>query len=76
MKKATINIEILSYLNMLEKTSQGKVLSYIKSLFKTVPNQNGSKDILKFAGAFSGNDIQEITKAINEGCEKPDLNEW
>ena len=75
MKKATVNIEILHYLGLLEQSSQTKVLSYIKSLFKASPAKK-NKDILAFAGVFSKDDLSEMEKAINEGCEKPDFNEW
>ncbi len=76
MKKTSVNIEILHYLSLLEKSSQSKVLSYIKSLFKTSPKKNNNNDMLKFAGSFSNDDLYEINSAISEGCEKPDLNEW
>ncbi|HLG34889.1 MAG TPA: hypothetical protein VI757_08430, partial [Bacteroidia bacterium] len=73
---ATINIEILRYVNMLEQSSQSKVLAYIKSLFKNPGRKKEDKRILQFAGAFSKEDIREMNTAINEGCENPDLNEW
>jgi len=77
MKKTHVNIEILHYVSLLEKSSQSKVLSYIKSLFKaSSPKKNNNKEILQFAGAFSNDDLLEINNAISEGCEKPDLNEW
>ncbi len=75
MKKAAVNIEILHYLGFLELSSQTKVLSYIKSLFKSSPSKR-DKDILSFAGFFSKEDLNEMEGAIIEGCEKPDLNEW
>ena len=75
MKKATASIEILHYLNLLEQSSRNKALAYIKALFKSTPSKK-NKDILSFAGVFGKDDLDEMEKAITEGCEKPDLNEW
>ena len=66
-KTSTVNMEILHYLSLLEQSSQTKVLSYIKSLFKSSPPKKNNKDILSFAGAFSKEDINEIKKAITKG---------
>lgn len=76
MKKNSFNIEISHYLTLLEKSAQGKVLTYIKTLFKKQPKKKKDKEILNFAGAFSADDLLEINKAIQEGCEKTDMNEW
>jgi predicted CopG family antitoxin len=76
MKRTSPNIEISYYLTLLEKSGQNKVLAYIKTLFKKQPRKKDNKELLNFAGAFSSEDISEINKAIKEGCEKKDLNEW
>ena len=76
MKKIAIDNEILQYLQMLEEPSHGKVLSYIKSLFKKPPHDKSKNKMLEFAGAFSEKDLNEFKNAIELGCEKPDLNEW
>ncbi len=76
MKKATLNIEILQYLNMLEKSSQSKVLSFVKSLFKQPIKKQSNRELLSFAGAFSLSDLDEMSTAIAEGCETIDKHEW
>jgi hypothetical protein len=76
MKKASLQPEIVQYLNMLGDISQKQVLEYIKTLAKQPDNNKGKKAILDFAGAFSKKDLTEMNAAISEGCEKVDANEW
>lgn len=64
--------EIIKSIHLLEKSRQKSVLVYIKSLLKSSENRN----LLKFAGAFSAEDIEEMESAISEGCENIDRNEW
>ena len=64
--------EILKKLNLLEKSQQNSVLSYIKSLIR----KYDSRHLLKFAGAFTPGDIKQMESAINGGCENIDRNEW
>ena len=64
--------QILKNLHLLEKSQQNDVLSYVKMLLK----KENKKQLLKFAGAFSAEDIQQMETAIEQGCEKIDRNEW
>jgi hypothetical protein len=34
------------------------------------------KDLLRFAGAIEAEDLIAIERAIHEGCEKVNLDEW
>jgi hypothetical protein len=76
MKKASLQPEILHYLDTLAAASQQKVLEYIKTLTKTPEKNNNPKPILQFAGAFTKKDLKEINSAIEQGCEQIDRNEW
>jgi hypothetical protein len=67
--------EFLRNLGLLSKEQQNKVLSYAKSLLKRTKNSN-QQDLLQFAGSIDPKDIQEISKAIEAGCENIDKNEW
>lgn len=64
--------QILKSLNLLEKSQQNDVLSYVKSLLK----KENKKQLLKLAGAFSAEDIKQMETAIEQGCENIDRNEW
>jgi len=76
MKKASLQPEILQYLDMLGHISQQRVLSYIKTLVSKPEKGKNKKSILDFAGAFSRKDINEMNVAIEQGCEQVDKNEW
>jgi len=36
----------------------------------------GGKILLRFEGAIATDDLQLMSKAIEEGCEKVDISEW
>ena len=72
MLKTGYEAEIIRSIHLLEKGRQKSVLAYIKSLLKGSENKN----LLKFAGSFSPEDIKEMEEAIGEGCENIDRNEW
>ena len=54
MLRTGYEAEIIRNIHLLEKSRQKSVLSYIKSLLKGGDNKN----LLKFAGAFSPEDIK------------------
>ncbi len=66
--------EILKNLYLLEEDHQNKVLLYIKSLLKK--SKGEPNDLLKFAGIFDPKELEQISKAIEEDCEKIDKNDW
>ena len=76
MNKSHPQIEILQYLDMLGKSSQQKVLTFIKTLVPKSKKVKSKHPILKYAGAFSKEDVKEMEKAIKENCENIDKNEW
>jgi len=67
--------EFLKGLNLLSKEQQVKVISYVKTLLKKTKSIGGD-GLLQFAGSFNPKDIQEISSAIEAGCENIDKNEW
>jgi len=50
------------------------VLNYLKNLVKRGDDSN--KNLLALAGTISKKDIKLMEKAIEEGCENIDSNEW
>lgn len=76
MKRTSVQIEILQFLDMMENSSRQKVLAFIKSLLKSGKKKKNQHTILEFAGAFKKDDLKEIKVAIEHGCEGIDRNEW
>lgn len=66
--------EFLKSLSLLSKEQQNKVLSYINALLRT--KNSSQQELLQFAGSIDPKEIQEISRAIEEGCENIDKNEW
>ena len=75
MALKTFENEFLKTLELLSKEQQNRVIAYVKALLKRTKSNN-QQDLLQFAGSFKSNDVQEISSAIEAGCENIDKNEW
>lgn len=70
------NIEeaILNELRRLTESQQAYLLGFIQSM---LPRQEeNSINLLRFAGSFDPQDLNDIQIAISEDCENIDLDEW
>lgn len=74
MTSQAISSEIIKKLDLLGLNEQNKVLKYIKSLINS--KRDGKSGLLKLAGSLSKEDAEEMIKAIEDGCENIDYNEW
>jgi hypothetical protein len=72
---ATIQ-EIERQLETMPLETQQQVLSYIKTLPHPTLKGVEGKTLRPFFGILSDEDANEMMKAIEEGCERVDLNEW
>jgi lipopolysaccharide biosynthesis regulator YciM len=75
MSSKTFENEFLKGLDQLTKEQQDKVISYIKALLKRTKS-NPNSGLLQFAGSLNPKDVEEISSAIEAGCETIDKNEW
>jgi hypothetical protein len=62
--------EILDQISKLDPEQQRKVLDFARRLAVTRPRGVPGKQLLTFAGAIKIDDLQIMTQAIEEGCEK------
>jgi hypothetical protein len=67
--------EFLKSLELLSKEQQNRAITYVKALLKRTKSNN-QQALLQFAGSLKSNDVQEISSAIEAGCENIDKNEW
>lgn len=68
MAKDAFENDFLKNLELLSKEQQHKVITCVKSLLKRTKS-NDQQTLLQFAGSLNSTDIQEISSAIEAGCE-------
>jgi len=68
--------EIVERVGELPAAQQRLVLDFVRSLTTKMPRGVPAKDLLAFAGVISPEDARAMSDAIEEGCEKVDVNGW
>jgi len=69
----SVKDNLMTQIDKLPHDLQARVLDIIKAL---TPKGVEGKSLLRFEGSISADDLQLMSKAIEEGCEKVDINEW
>lgn len=70
---ASIKDNLIAELDKLPPALQLRVLDFAKAL---IPKGVEGKSLLQFEGAISAEELELMTKAIEEGCERIDVGEW
>lgn len=65
--------EIKVQITRLNTQQQRKVLEFIRSLFS---KGHSGESLISFAGSIPQADLESISKAIEDGCEKVSTDEW
>ncbi|MHB1664982.1 MAG: hypothetical protein ACYCT7_06960 [bacterium] len=73
MAIAHIKENLVNQIDKLPYDLQLRVLDFVTSLS---PKGVKGDSLLRFKGTISKDDLKQISKAIDEGCEKADTNEW
>ncbi len=76
MSDTTVQKQLREQLEHLPAEQQHQVLEFARSLVKAKGSGVPGKDLLRFAGAIDAEDLMAIERAIHEGCEKVNLDEW
>ena len=71
-----IKQQILSDLNQLPPEKQRRAAELVHSLVLPVVEGTPGHDLMRFAGILDDQSAQEMIEAIEEGCERVDLDEW
>ena len=76
MVDATIQHELCTMLGLLPVAQQHQVLEFARALatsrIQGVPGAN----LLRFVGMIGESDLDEMSRAIEDGCERIDADEW
>ncbi|HEX8455058.1 MAG TPA: hypothetical protein VF647_23470 [Longimicrobium sp.] len=68
--------EIHERLAALTPAEQDRVLGYIRQISGEPIGLKPGSDLLRFAGIWTDEEADEISRAIEEGCERVDLAGW
>lgn len=70
----TLKDEIIEQVDRLEADEQRRVLDFARGL--RTPAGTPGRELLRFAGSFDRSDLEAMSQAIQEGCEKVEPNGW
>ncbi len=76
MTKTLTSDNIVEQIEKLPENMKLKVSDFVKTLITGKPKGVKGISLLQFEGAISGNDLELMSNAIKDGCEKVDANEW
>lgn len=78
MLNASVKVkkEIINQIERLDYEHQKRVLDFVRALFITGTKGVPGKQLLSFAATIPKDDLKIMAQAIEENCEKVDLDEW
>ena len=76
MEKSTTIQEIVERLDKLTLMQQKQILNSVLSFLGEPIRGTPGKELLKFAGLFPPEDLEQIKQAIEEDCGQIDESEW
>jgi hypothetical protein len=68
--------QILSDLDRLSPEQQQRAAELVHGLVTPLPKGASAEDLLSLAGTLDAEAASEMMQAIEEGCERVDLDEW
>jgi len=76
MVDATVEQELFTCLGRLPVEQQRQVLEFSRTL--ATPSLQGVRGstLLQFAGTIDESDLEAMSQAIEDGCERIDVDEW
>ncbi|HEY2881340.1 MAG TPA: hypothetical protein VGJ15_02880 [Pirellulales bacterium] len=76
MVDKAVRDQLIEKLDQMPVSLQRRVLEFASTVGDRLPPGMPGSELAKFAGAISPEDCALMEKAIEEGCEQVDLNEW
>ncbi|MBE9142363.1 hypothetical protein [Planktothrix mougeotii] len=68
--------EVVEQLKVMPEDLQWQVLKFARTLVKKEVRGTTGQQLLRFAGCISSDDLQLMRQAIEQDCERVDINEW
>lgn len=76
MVSSTLERELHEQLERLPEPRQRKVVEYARGLAEEKPKGISGQEFLALTGTLEPDDVALMKKAIEEECERVDLDEW
>ncbi len=68
--------KVVEQLKVLPTELQWRVLEFTRALTVFAPHGTPGRQLLAFAGVIPAADLSLMRRAIEEGCERVDADEW
>jgi len=68
--------EVVEQLKVMPQPLQRRVLEFVRSLVKAEVRGTPGQQLLRFAGSIPSDDLQLMSEAIEQDCERVDIDEW
>jgi hypothetical protein len=68
--------EVVEQLKAMPQPLQRQVLEFVRSLVKAEIRGTPGHQLLRFAGSIPSNELQLMREAIEQDCERVDVDEW
>lgn len=68
--------EVIKRLEVMPQHLQRQVLEFAQTLVKAEVRGTPGQQLLRFAGSIPPNDLQLMREAIEQDCERIDMDEW
>lgn len=68
--------EVVEQLKVMPEHLQWQVLEFVRSLVNAEVRGTPGQQLLRFAGSIPSDDLQLMREAIEQDCERVDIDEW
>ncbi|MBW4620277.1 MAG: hypothetical protein KME17_13100 [Cyanosarcina radialis HA8281-LM2] len=68
--------EVVEQLKVMPQHLQWQVLEFVRELVKSEMRGTPGQQLLRFAGSIPPDDLQLMHEAIEQDCERVDVDEW
>ncbi|MFQ3614258.1 MAG: hypothetical protein SNJ68_11165 [Cyanobacteriota bacterium] len=68
--------EVVEQLKVMPQPLQKQVLEFVRSLVKAEVRGTPGQQLLRFAGSIPSDDLRLMREAIEQDCERVDIDEW
>ena len=72
----TVITEVIQQMENLPTSLQWRVLEFVKNLTASRRQGVSGDKLVRFAGVIPPDDLEVMSRAIEQDCEQVDMNEW